>query len=184
MGPAADYTFIGGNYIGTDASGQAALGNGGSAGVSISAGTHIIVQRNLIAHHNNGAGISVSGYSDNTIRQNLIYDNQNGGIVLSNGGNAGAPLPVITSASATSVSGTACPGCEVEIFSDSDGQGRVFEGSVVADQSGLFTLAVQRFLLGPNVTATATDAQGNTSEFSAAHAIPPPPPRRRAVGRR
>ena len=184
VGPAADYTFIGGNYIGTDASGQAALGNGGLAGVSISAGTHIIVQGNLIAHHNNGAGISVSGYSDNTIRQNLIYDNQKGGIVLSNGGNAGVPLPVITSVSATSVSGTACPGCEVEIFSDSDGQGRVFEGSVVANQSGLFTLAAQRFLLGPNVTATATDAQGNTSEFSAAHATPPPPPRRRAVGRR
>ena len=169
------YTFIGGNYIGTDASGQIALGNG-SGGVLIEQGTHIIVQGNLIAHHNPYAGVSVSGYSGNTIRQNLIYDDQGGGIVLSNGANAGISPPVITSVSATGVSGAACPGCEVEIFSDSDGQGRIFEGSTFAAVSGAFQFNEGNLLTGPNVTATATDGNGNTSGFSpsvAAVSLPP-----------
>jgi len=166
VGPAADYTFIGGNYIGTDASGRVALGNGGSGGIVISQGTHIIVQGNLIAHHINGAGITVSGYAGNTLRQNLIYDNQGGGIVLEDGGNNGASPPVITSFSATEVSGTACPRCEVEIFSDSGNEGQIFEGSTFADASGSFMFDKGSLLTGPNVTATATDASGNTSAFS------------------
>jgi uncharacterized protein (TIGR03437 family) len=179
VGPATDYTFIGGNYIGTDASGQVALGNGYFGGILIEQGTHNIVQGNLIAHHNPGAGVSVSGYSGNTIRQNLIYDDQGGGIVLSNGTNAGVSAPVITSVSATGVSGAACPGCEVEIFSDSDGQGRIFEGSAFAGASGAFTFDEGNRLTGPDITATATDGDGNTSGFSpsvAAVSLPPNSP--------
>jgi hypothetical protein len=168
VGPAADYTFIGGNYIGTDASGQVALGNGGSDGIAISQGTHIIVQGNLIAHHIFGAGITVSGYAGNTLRQNLICDNRGGGIVLKDGGNNGASPPVISSFSATGASGTACPGCEVEVFSDSDGEGQVFEGSTFADASGAFRFDKGSFLIGSNITATATDTSGNTSAFSSA----------------
>jgi parallel beta-helix repeat protein len=170
VGPAADYTFIGGNYIGTDASGQVALGNGG-AGVVISQGTRNVVQGNLIAHHSPGAGITVSGYAGNTLRQNLIYDNQGGGIVLSDGSNNGAASPVITSFSTTGVSGTACPDCEVEIFSDSDGEGQIFEGSTFADASGAFRFDKGSSLIGPNLTATATDISGSTSAFSAAASI-------------
>jgi hypothetical protein len=176
---AADNTFIGGNYIGTDASGQVALGNGRSDGIVISQGTHIIVQGNRIAHHSPGAGITVSGYAGNTLRQNQIYDNQGGGINLSGGGNAGVSAPVIASFSAIGVSGTACPGCEVEIFSDSDGEGRIFEGSTFADASGTFTFTKEsHYLVGPNVTATATDTAGNTSEFSEPRPLPGWPVRR------
>jgi parallel beta-helix repeat protein len=170
VGPAADYTFIGGNYIGTDASGQWALGNSWSSGIEISQGTHIIVQGNLIAHHkgDHAAGITVSGYAGNTLRQNLIYDNQGGGIVLQDVGNNGASPPVITGFSAAGVSGTAGSGCEVEIFSDSDGEGQIFEGSTFADASGAFRFDKGSFLIGPNLTATATDTSGNTSAFSSA----------------
>ncbi len=169
--------FIGGNYIGTDASGQIALGNGdAAAGVQISQGTHTIVQGNLIAHQQPGAGVTVSGYNRNTIRQNLIYDSPAGGIVLSDGGNAGISPPVIASVIATGVSGTACPGCEVEIFSDSDGQGRIFEGSAVASASGAFTFDEGTPLTGPNITATSTDGDGNTSAFSASSTALPLPP--------
>ncbi len=171
-----DYAFIGGNYIGTDASGQFALGNGSSDGVWIGQGTHNIVEGNLIATHHLAAGVTVNGSAGNTIRQNLIYDNQGGGIVLSEGGNAGISSPVIAGVNATGVSGTACPGCEVEIFSDSDDEGRVFEGSAFAGLSGAFAFDEGNPLTGPNITATATDINGNTSQFSASVAAPSPPP--------
>jgi uncharacterized protein (TIGR03437 family) len=167
----ADYSFIGGNYIGTNASGQEVPGISGS--ISIEQGTHIIVQGNLVAG-TGGARVSVSGGNGNTIRQNLIYDDRGGGIVLSSGANAGISQPVITSVTSTGVSGTACPGCEVEIYSDSDGEGQFFQGSTIAGPSSEFKFVAGAPLTGPNITATATDIDGNTSAFSAAVALPPP----------
>ena len=174
VGLAADYTFIGRNYVGTDASGQAALGNGWSGGIEISQGTHIIVQGNLIAHHKgtSSAGITVSGSVGNTLRQNLIFDNQSGGIILKDGGNAGVSPPIITSVGTTRVSGTACRGCTVEVFSDKKDQAQFYEGSAVADRtSGAFEFTTRIPLAGANVTATATDASGTTSALSRAQAV-------------
>ncbi|MBN2029558.1 T9SS type A sorting domain-containing protein, partial [bacterium] len=53
---------------------------------------------------------------------------------------------------------------KIEIFSGPDEEGKTFEDSVFADASGNFTSSVMP--IGPYVTATATDASGNTSEFS------------------
>jgi hypothetical protein len=47
----------------------------------------------------------------------------------------------------------------------------VYEGSTTADGAGNWTF--DGSLHGPNVTATATDAAGNTSEFSAPVAFSP-----------
>jgi len=66
----------------------------------------------------------------------------------------------------TTVSGTACPGCTVEIFSDDEDEGRVYEGSAVANAEGLFGFDKGGPFTGPHLTATATDSSGNTSEFS------------------
>ena len=63
------------------------------------------------------------------------------------------------------VSGTACAGCTVEIFSDDNEEGRVYETSVLADGSGNFTWSGSPN--GPNVTATSTHPAGHTSPFSA-----------------
>ena len=63
--------------------------------------------------------------------------------------------------------GAACAGCTVEVFSDSAGQGRVYEGATTADADGNFRFSKADGLTGPYVTATATDPAGNTSEFSA-----------------
>jgi hypothetical protein len=56
-------------------------------------------------------------------------------------------------------------GGRVEFFSDSSGQGRIYEGSVTADGEGWFSWNGNP--IGPNLTATVTDPEGNTSEFSA-----------------
>jgi CSLREA domain-containing protein len=136
--------------------------------------------------HTNNIGIWV--YTDairNNISQNSIYGNIGLGIDLETigvnpndpgdadiGANALLNYPEITSAGTTSVSGTACAGCTVELFvSDQDpsghGEGRTYIDTAIADTSGNFTIPVF-FPIMPctRVTATATDSGDNTSEFS------------------
>lgn len=48
------------------------------------------------------------------------------------------------------------------------GEGRVFRGTATPDASGAFVASLPGGLAGTCVTATATDAAGNTSEFSRA----------------
>jgi len=160
---------VAGNYIGADATGTAALGNQ-QGGVYIgeplgSAQGNTIGPGNVIAH-NGGSGIVVDGpdTTGNTITQNSIADNANLGIYNFNGGNAGLTPPTITSATENSVSGTACPNCTVEIFSDPGDEGQTYEGATTADGDGNFTWTGS--VVGPYVKATETDGVGNTSEFS------------------
>jgi len=156
--------YIVGNYIGTDVSGGAALGNAWVA-LELKGAEHSVIQGNLIAY-NRSNGFWVHAGSFNIIRRNSIHSNGERGIVLTDGGNQMLPAPVILTVIETSVSGTACPGCTVEIFSDAEDEGRVYEGSAVANAAGLFTFTQPTGLTGPYVTATATDSDGNTSEFS------------------
>ena len=100
----------------------------------------------------------------NLIWNNSIRNNHGKGIDLVGDANNGIAAPVITSANCASVSGTTCPGCWVQVFSDEYDEGRVLEGTVVANGSGAFTLAGS--FSGPNLTAVAVDGPGNSSEFS------------------
>ncbi len=83
--PAVDYVFIGGNYIGTDASGTVAVGNQGD-GIRIDSGERNIIQNNTIAY-NSGAGVSVDFSTYNTIRRNSIHSHAGTGISISSSGN-------------------------------------------------------------------------------------------------
>ena len=76
------------------------------------------------------------------------------------------PAARLRRAAASPVSGTACAGCTIDIYSDGADEGRAYEGSTTADAGGSFKF--DRKLAGPFVTATATDGQGNTSPFSQA----------------
>jgi CSLREA domain-containing protein len=129
---------------------------------------------NIIAE-NGGDGVLMSGFvpqvRSNTVSRNSIYENFGQAIRLSDGANDGIARPQITSASASEVSGTACAFCTIEIFSDGGEEGRIFEGSVLADVTGTFTYLNP--VTGPNATATATDASNNTSEFSDTFPIGP-----------
>jgi hypothetical protein len=162
--------IVSGNYIGTDASGTANLGNQGS-GVSISSGgdNNTIGPGNVIAY-NVGDGVEVNGSdtTGNAITQNSIYTNDEMGIDLTGGANGGITAPIIaTTIGSFNIVGTACPGCIVELFenSDTDGEGESYVGNTTADTSGGFVVTIGTLLV-PHLTATATDPVSGTSEFS------------------
>jgi CSLREA domain-containing protein len=169
-----------GNYIGTNASGSAALGN--VQGVSIQG------HDNTIGGTAAGAGNTVA-YNDtygvvvvtveepptgNAIRGNSIHSNGYGGIWLGSGGNGEIPAPIIDSVggSATGHTSPKCYPCTVEVFSDSDGQGRIFHGSTATNNDATGTWTYPGAVTGPKITATVTDSSNNTSEFSAPYSLP------------
>ena len=160
-----------GNYIGTNISGTEVLSNT-NHGVYITDGAqnNPVGPGNVIAH-NGWDGVNVDGSSTtgNTITQNSIFSNILG-IDLTGGANGGIAAPVIVTTTFGSVNivGTACAGCTVEVFenTDTDGEGETYIGDTTADTSGAFTVTVSS-LSHPYLTATATDAVSGTSEFSA-----------------
>ncbi|MGD8554112.1 MAG: hypothetical protein PVJ07_05255 [Anaerolineales bacterium] len=163
-----------GNYIGTDAAGAQTLGNR-REGVLVTerARQNKVGPGNIIAFNRQGIAIQGAGTESNQITQNSIHSNQELGITNADGGNAEPSPPTITDIGSRSVEGVTSPNATLEIFSDDADQGGIFEGSAVADEEGAFSflMPVGRFS-GPNVTATATDSLGNTSDFS----LPETPP--------
>jgi CSLREA domain-containing protein len=209
-----DVTSIDGNYIGTDASGQIARGNGGS-GIKLtnsSSRAQVGVQaRNRIAY-NADIGILVSQSSSlNRIAANDIHDNGNLGIDLGSGGvtpndlddadngpnnlqNFPEIIAVARTATGLSISGTldrpATPSSltyAIGVYANSAcdpsgfGEGERFLGTfnfLSGDASvETFTnapLATTAPLpVGTQITLTATDPTGNTSEFSHCAALDP-----------
>jgi CSLREA domain-containing protein len=155
-----------GNYLGLDASGEDALPN--EIGVYIGAGAHDNVIGGTIAYNTNW-GVRVYGATTigNTIIARSIHSNGDEGIDLSDGGNDGILPPEITTASCTSASGTAPAGYGILLFSDYEDEGRQFHGGDIADGGGAWTVTLPSGMFSyPNLTATATDTNGNTSEFS------------------
>ena len=175
------------NLIGTDPTGTKSLPNGGD-GIHISQQPSNTIASNVIAF-NKGNGITVdgSGAIGNFLHENVEVGNA-GGIVLSNGGNNLQPAPTVTSASSDgftvtvggTVHSTGNASVSVEVFAnptcDPSGQGQDFLGSTLTTTDGsgnaVFSGAfVEALLSGEIVTATVTDPNGNTSQFSACKPI-------------
>lgn len=175
-GPETNGNVIIGNYIGTDASGAQPIGN--ALGVWLLRGA----QHNIIGGISAGegnvisasalAGVQVEGQETvaNTIRGNSIFSNQGKAIQHTDGGNRGLAAPTLTGLSP--LTGSACAACTVDIYSDAADEGKAYEGSVVADADGHFVFESRPS--GPNVAATATDSEGNTSPFSPAMIVQSP----------
>jgi len=125
-----------------------------------------LVRRNTVKG-NWGYGIKANGVDviGNTWTENAVFDNARGGIVTTSGANNSMPRPLIFQQGQV-VTGTTTPGAVVEIFSDTERQGRYFEGRTTADANGRFTFIAARPWQAPNLNATATDAQGNSSGFT------------------
>jgi len=159
---------VSGNYIGTDVNGTAALPNG-SDGVSISASSSNLIGSGNVVAYNSRHGIGVYGPSSsgNTITENSIYSNGGMGIELGDGGNLSLPAPVLTEVTTDTVKGASFPHATIEVFSDLEYEGQVYEGTTVAEGAGHFTFTVGTAFSLDHVIATATDGLGNTSEFGA-----------------
>jgi len=162
----AKNTRVSGNLIGTTADGAGKLGNEGG-GVCLSSGArknqigpqNVIVSNNLF-----GVYIYEDSTVENTITQNSMSDHNGPGIRYNYSEKIPLASPVINDVSNGVVSGTAPPNATIEIFSDDDDEGRIYEGNTTADNSGDFHWIGSPS--GPHVTATATDTAGNTSVFS------------------
>ena len=133
---------------------------------------------NIIAN-NGGNGVLVTTDGGvavaNTIRGNSIHTNNLKGVETAGGGNLELAPPAIDPPPpfGMGLSGTACANCTVDIYSDDVDEGRVYEGTTTASAGGTWTFNEE--VAGPFSTATATDAAGNTSEFSAPVTSPQPP---------
>ena len=167
--PGTTLNVITGNLMGTDAAGVAELGNERS-GVWLCEGAHdnTVGPDNVIAH-NGQAGVFVEGADTrhNTITANSIHDNHVG-IVRQIGANMRLVFPSILDFDLTAgtVAGATCANCTVEFFSDAGYEGAVYEGRTTADAVGSFDFGKGSAFVGPRLTATATDPDGNTSPFS------------------
>jgi hypothetical protein len=208
VGVGASSNFVQGNYIGTDKTGTADLGNGNNGVLIASEASNNTVggassgAANTIAF--NGSvfqdGVRIGGAvagTGNSILRNSIFSNADLGIDLGDNGvtpnDIGDPdtgannlqnFPVLTSAKSsrrgTTIKGTlnstASTTFTIQFFSGPamDLEGKRFMGqkSVTTDASGnaSFTFKTKKKAAG-EATATATDAGGNTSEFSAARTV-------------
>jgi hypothetical protein len=166
----ASNNTVAGNLVGTDVSGAGDLGNH-SSGVWITEGgmDNVVGPDNVIAYnHRYGIEVERSDSLRNTLTQNSIHDNDGVGIRLLGGGNSGlgAPWTFDFDLAGGMAAGTTCANCTVEIFSDSSDEGATYEGQTIADSSGVFTFSKGAAFAGACIVSTATDADGNTSEFS------------------
>lgn len=150
-----------------------------SHGIASLGGTQAMIRGNRI-WDNGGHGVYLTmGEAEalplgaqNTISQNSIYANSGLGIRIDDPEvSFGVRPPVLTDAGSTGVRGTACPGCTVELFSASAdpsgaGEGKDFLASTTVEPDGSFEIPVSDLGSCILLTSTATDALGNTSEFS------------------
>jgi len=144
------------------------------SGVGAPANDNDILANRLVRNGNAGAGngVHVDTATAITISRSETSTNTGRGIVLLRGGNGGRAAPIISAVNpgtppTATGSTNGCDGCIVELFTSSVlevDEGPVFLASGTATGSS-FSIAVpgcQRYL-----TATVTDAAGNTSPFSA-----------------
>ena len=128
--------------------------------------------RNTITHNsirgNTGLGIDIAPLG--SVNQNDVGDADDGPNTLLN-------WPALLTATNTTVAGTACGGCLVEVFvadgaATAYGEGATFLAAAAASSAGGFTVPIPSSSSSRVVTATATDGTGNTSEFSRNLAVP------------
>ena len=157
-------------------------GNGGAAIAvagerPITAPTWVASADNLISQNifGNNGGLAID-LVESTDTEGIHYAGD--GITLTAGtidttGNNGVDAPVISTASVTTVAGTACTNCDVEVYKaiagagdGAYGEGVEFVGITTADGSGDWTLAgITTLTTSDEVTSIAIDGSNDTSEF-------------------
>jgi hypothetical protein len=196
-GSGATGNLVQGNFIGTDYGGTLVLGNVRNGVHLVNAsnntvGGTVAGAANTIANNGND-GVLVDTGTGDAIRQNSISNSGNLGLELLNNGNNGQSFPVLTSVTSdgsttTTIQGTltSTPNTTfaLEFFANATsnpggGEGRTFLGAatVTTNGSGTATFSVTLGVgasAGQYVSATATDPNGNTSQFAASLVVPSP----------
>lgn len=186
-GTGTDDNVIIGNVIGEGAiddpqTGRSAVGNG-SAGIFLSKGTKgtqvggdTSGESNSVAYNGgNGVEVRASGSKHNSVRGNRITANSRGGIALFDGSNDAIRPPTIVrvqdlgpnstgTANTLEITGVTPQDGSMELFNDSGAQGGTILGRSTV-LTGPWTTQVDAGEVR-NLTATLTDALGNTSPFS------------------
>ena len=132
------------------------------------------VKKTTIFHNaiadNAGTGVLISGVNSiyNTVTMNEITRNGGAGITLDSG-NEMLAAPVIETVIENTISGIGPVNSIIELYSDPEDEGGSFLGSVTSESDGRFSWTGEFEPL--NITATATDAAGNTSPFSTPYLI-------------
>ncbi len=179
-GEGTDRNIVSGNVIGLSADSDQVLPNLGN-GVGIFEGArHTLVggttpeAGNVIAaNYANGVVVADTLSQFNTIRYNSIYINDSLGIAIRTGAQEGIQPPHIVSATTWEVRGNGAPALGIaDVYvaaRDSLGvlQPMRFAGSHQADSAGSFVVLVAGVDVEDSVTVIATDAEGNSSAFSA-----------------
>ncbi len=178
--------IITGNLVGTTANGSGQMGNRASGIVLAgSASRNRIGPDNVIAFNGPapeggdiGVRIDSGSACNNTFTGNSIFENAlNSSDIGYNFQGAPAcphlepPEILYADLKTGTAAGITCSGCTVEIFSTESGDGRVFEGSVIAGRLGEFLFTGEKPFAGPFLTATSSDTNVNTSQFSASAGI-------------
>jgi hypothetical protein len=184
------------NSIGISANGTAIPNGKFGVQIARAAKYDTVGPNNIIANNAHGIDVLDDGTDYITITRNSIYNSSWLGIDLGptlgvtpndsgdadTGSNEELNWPVLTAATPTQVTGTACADsvvpkpCTVEVFiaeqkttdkgAGNYGQGKTFVGSGATNSNGSFAVAISGVTAGQYLTATATDASGNTSEFA------------------
>ncbi len=140
--------------------------------------TDNLISQNIICQ-NEGPGVGIYGEQPtrNRISQNCISQNGGPGISFTSTGANMVPAPIITSATGTSVSGTAIPNATIEFYTDAEDEGQMFQGETRSGSDGHFNWTGVIAGPLPNITALAINAEGSTSPFSSAFttAVEEPP---------
>jgi len=164
------YCTLQGNYIGTD--NQNASLPIKSYGIAM----WFYANHNLIGGTENGQANIISNCgtsgiyigiesSYNHISGNIITNNPKA-ILLGQGANQSKQAPVITSATADTVSGTSAPGDIIEIFGSTGNENaNEYLGTTITDANSDWTINNVQTSFN-YVVATATDIEGNTSIVS------------------
>lgn len=198
---AAQPGFIVNNFIGTDPAGTLDLGNGGAGiridasdwliglpgntianngqdGIQVAAAASLVTITENAIHSNDGLGIDLA---DDGVTANDANDSDTGSNELQNYPTFDAIAPGATDVTGT-LQSAALGTFTVEVFRDSaadpsgHGEGRTLIGSTSvttnAGGSAIFTVTLpSTAVAGEYYAATATDSNGNTSEFSPAQLV-------------
>jgi titin len=159
---------ISNNNIGVAADGFSPLPNTRDGIVLFKAPENLIGPGNIVANNRYGVAIVYPESFGNTITQNSIYNNKIYQIAFFEVPEPLAPAPALIGWDdvTMTVTGTACAGCQVEVFANpwQTPAGRTYLGAITADGDGNFSMMVGEGHIF--LTATATDVEGTTSEFS------------------